>query len=353
LAPEYQRCGIYLALGWFLAVGMCIGLKVADLNPKTWVELSVVLPAFSVPILGIALLTWRQALRVDDRGLWRRRFFRWDLWPWEAFAGGAVREGTSQDSWVYPAKPWHRRYLFLEFLAEGDRSALAERIREVWKRPATVLPDAIEIRYGLGKRLEFSSQGIVLSRRKRERNCYYAWSEVLRLRVTKTEQSRRDFQTLELDLAPGARPIQLHYRQGNRSWTGPDAETLLAYVLLYVPADRLEITALTGWPQTRDEAYRRLEILDRSERDLRNVSRFVTALMFGGCLVYLFMVVEVHSGSFLDWDWVQWLAAGCMAFSLAITGVVSWVTLAEAWRRLRTQRSELMDWAAGEQAKAP
>jgi hypothetical protein len=352
LAPDYRRCGTYLVVGWFLAIGIGVGLTVADLNDRSWAEMAAVLTILFVPTLGVALLTWRQALRVDERGLWRRRFFRWDLWPWDAFATGRIRAGSSKDSWVYPAKPWHCRYLFLDFLADTDRHALAEQIRQVWTPPVVAPPDMVQIRYGLWKRLELSPQGIVLFRGRRDPGRSYRWSEAVQVRVTRIDPSRQDFRTLNLELGCGAKPIRLHYQQGNRSWNGPDGETILAYLRQQVPADRIQMTSLTGPPQTRDEAYRRLQELDRSAGDLRKLG-WVTGLGFVACvLILLFPMLEVHLHSPLDWDWFQWLAAGTFVFILILSGIVCWATLAELRRRLREGHAELATWASGEQQKA-
>jgi hypothetical protein len=348
LAPEYRRCGVYLVLFCLLLAGLLVALKFADLTPRTWAKLVVGdLTLLAAPLLGLAVLTWRCALRVDDRGIWRRRLVGWDLWPWEAFATGAVRTGASKDSWVYPARPWHHRHLFLELLTEADRDALAERVRQVWRPALLPVPEEIEVRYGVGDRLVLSRRGITLRRRGSDPERFYGWHEVVQLRVTRVDHTRRDFRTLELELPQAGRPVRLRSQLGGRVWGGPDAEVLLAYLQQHVPADRVQVTALTGPPQTRGEADCRLVDLERADRELRNARRAAGALLLALCALLAFSILTGPHGDPLAWDWLRWLTAGAGVLAVALQGVVCWAVFATRRRRVQVLRSELMSWAAG------
>jgi hypothetical protein len=347
LAPEYRRCGVYIVLFCLLLAALEVGLKLAGLTPRTWAELfASPLTVMAGALLGVAVLTWRYALRVDDRGVWRRRFSRWDLWPWEAFAAGAVRTGTSKDSWVYPARPWHSRYLILEFLAEADRTALAERIRPVWRPAALPLPEEVEVRYGMGNRLALSRRGIMFRRRGSDQDRFYRLYEVVQLRVTRVNHTRRDFRTLELELPREAGPIRLRFQKFGRSWEGPDAEVVLAYLQQYVPANRVQVTALSGPPQDRDEADRRLADLDRADRQLRKDGWVALAALLTYCLLQTARILTSARRGPLSWDWFQWLAIGLLFLVIALLGLALGMARAERRRRLRALRSELTIWAA-------
>jgi hypothetical protein len=353
LAPEYRRCGAYLVLFCLLLAAVEGGLKLAGLTPLTWAQLvASPLTVMAVALLGVAVLTWRYALRVDERGIWRRRFSRWDLWPWEAFATGAVRTGTSKDSWAYPARPWHSRYLLLEFLAEADRNALAEQIRQVWRPAPLPLSEEIEIRYGMGNRLILTRHGIVFRRRGNDQDHFYRWYEVVQLRVTRLDHRRRDFRTLELQLPRVAEPIRLQSRHGGRRWEGPEAEIILAYLQQYVPADRVQVTALTGPPQDRDEANRRLAELDRADRQLRKSRWVVAGLLLAYCLLQADRFLGAVRRGPLDWDWSRWLLLGILCFILGLLGIACWAAQADRRRRVRALRSELTTWAAGQPGPA-
>ena len=353
LAPEYRRCGAYLVLFCLLLAALEVGLKLVGLTPLTWGQLVAnPLTVMAVALVGVAVLTWRYALRADDRGVWRRRFFRWDLWPWEAFATGAVRAGTSKDSWVDPVRPWHSRYLLLEFLAEADRTALAERIRQVWRPAALPLPEAVEVRYGMGNCLALSRRGIVFRRRGSDQDRFYRWYEVLQLRVTRVDHTRRDFRTLELELPREAGPICLRFQKFSRSWEGPGAEVVLAYLQQYVPADRVQVTALTGPPRDRDEADRRLTELDRADRQLRQARWVVAGLLLAyGLLQTTRFLANARRGP-LAWDWFHWLLLGILCFILGLLGIACWAAQADRRRRVRALRSELRAWAAGQPGPA-
>ncbi len=347
LAPEYRRCGVYLVLFCLLLTGLLVALKFADLTPRTWAQVVVSdLTVLGLPLLGVAVLTWRYAVRVDDRGVWRRRLVGWDLWPWEAFASGAVRTGTSKDSWVDPTRPWHRRYLLLEFLAEADRTALAERIRQVWRPAALALPEEVEVRCGLGDRLRLSRHGIVVRRSGSEQDRFYRWYEVVQLRVTRVDHTRRDFRTLELELPRETKLIRLKFEKFGRSWEGPDAEVVLAFLQQYVPAERAQVTALTGPPRDRAEADRRLAHLDRADHQLRQGRRALAALVLACCLLLATILASARRSP-LSWDWFDWLPIGALALLFALLGLAFGMARADSRRRLRALRSELTAWAVG------
>jgi hypothetical protein len=126
MAPEFRRCGIYLCVGYLLLAGTIIVLTRLELGAG-WDHCAVTAAILGVPMLGGALLIFCQLLRVDDRGIWRRRLFFWDLWPWEAFTAGKVRQDFRKDSFVFPSNPWWNRNLTLELLQADDRAYLANR----------------------------------------------------------------------------------------------------------------------------------------------------------------------------------------------------------------------------------
>jgi hypothetical protein len=353
LAPEYRRCGLYLLLFWILLPGLLVGLKLADhIVPRSWADACMALALLVVPHLGIAVLTWRQGWKVDDRGIWQRHLFRWDLWPWDAFAAGAVRMGASKVSWVFPAKPWNSRYLYLEFLAEHDRNALADRILQVWKPPAVRLPHKIQIRYSLGKHLELSRQGIVLRQGRSDPNILYSWSEVLQVRVRRFDHLRRDyFDTLELELAGDTKPVRLTRQGDHRNWHGPDPEVVLAFLRQYVPDDLVQVTARTGPPQSPDEADRRLADLDRTGCEQQKAGRATCGVLLAAYLV-LAVTLLTTRGNPLAWDWLRWAAFGALVLVFALLGIALWMAHAARRRQLRAQRSELIGWIAAGRGQA-
>ncbi len=80
-------------------------------------------------IVPTLLLLWRSKIRIDAEGIWRRRFIRWDLWPWDAILGGKIREMALFDGLINTEKPMYWRYLNLSFLSQADRLSFLEVIR--------------------------------------------------------------------------------------------------------------------------------------------------------------------------------------------------------------------------------
>ena len=206
LAPEWRRVGVYLLVGYAAIVGTSVWVKTLDAYKGSWNYLVIVSCVLAVPCIGGAVLLFRQVLRIDQQGIWRRRMFRWDMWPWAAFASGAIRQADLQVSFVFSAKPWWYRYLHLTYLAPADREAVAGRIHQIWRPPPLNLPDRMSIEYGIGHRLTVSPDGIRVSRWRRVDQTY-PWSDVKHVAVSRLDHSRRDFHRLKIVLVGGTKPI--------------------------------------------------------------------------------------------------------------------------------------------------
>lgn len=334
LAPQLRRCAAYWAAGWFLLTGLIVALYLAGDVP------GVRGPLYLSPMFfGPAVLAWRYRIRVDGRGVWRRRLFGWDLWAWDAFAAGTVREGVTPYSWLNSNKPWYWRKLSFAILADADRDWLMERVRQVWTPPAVPLPEEIKIRIpGFPWRhIDLSPRGIVLWQEKDEQTRHYRWSDVVRVGVTRFAHWRRDFTRLELELPAGEPGAMLRGRpDGNRcNWDGSDAEVVLAYLRQYA-ADRFQVTAETGAPQTRDEADRRLRDLERKFRELRQVEWF----LYAGLLVCGVLLLCMGRGA-AGWDGYQWFAAGLFYFLEGLNGLALWMLVSRQRRRYEERRAEI------------
>jgi hypothetical protein len=359
-------------LGWLLVAGVCVGLKLTGLNTVSWRGQCEMVALLAAMLLGMAAALWPNGTGVDDRGIWQRHFFRWRLWPWEAFASGAVRTGPGKDHWVCPEKPWYARGLSLGVVAEADRVPLAERILQAWKPPAISLPEEIKLRqhHSLQSFVDLSPGGIALAqeakvfvpdpRAGRSKSDWgmvlskdwkgpprsYAWSEVVQLRVTRLEHWRRDFCRLEVEL-PGSALILLRSNGDGQQWDGPDAEVVLAYLRQYVGDDWVQVTALEGPPRTPDEADRRLRDLDKSFRAIQKVGRLVYGALVIVCVLPLF-----QGRGALNWGTFQWSGLGLYTAIQGLFGVGNWMWLSAERRRYEVCRSELMKWVAENRGQA-
>jgi hypothetical protein len=349
LRPDFRRSTLYWAGFWILLEGWVVACCFAGITSSENVLAPLVIsPVFVAP----AALAWRFRIRVDDRGVWRRGLLRWDLWTWEVFASGAVRQGAYPYAWSDPGKPWHRRMLNLGWLAPAECEWLAARVRQVWTLPAILLPDEVKIRVRERLRerhLELSPRGIVLWREQDSESRHYPWSDVVRVRVTRYAHWKRDFLQMELEL-PAGEPVQ-RLRGGPDAtpcnWNGPDAETVLACVLNHTAADRVEVTALTGTPQTPDEADRLLSDLERHYRRDRNKDRIVLVVLVLWAFSWLFM-----GRGALNWDRYQWFAIGCVYLIIGLLGLAIRMSISQDWRRYEQRRAELAG-VAREREEAP
>ena len=271
-----------------------VGAKLAYRADDSWLP---VLPALALTgfiFLGIAVLLWPYRVGVDDRGIWQRHFFRWDLWSREAFASGAVRAGHRPDSWVYPEKPWYSRRLSLNVLAKSERGPLLEWIRQVWRPSTRQLPAEIKISLPLRERLELSGHGILVADDLKGQTRHHPWADVVQVRIERFEHWRWDFCRLEIQFAAATEPVILSHgrRQERRIWDGPDADVVLAFLQQYVDGDRFEVTALAGPPRTHDEADRRLRDMDRSYEGQRKANRFILGALWVGFVVFFTRVAR-------------------------------------------------------------
>ncbi|HZU37231.1 MAG TPA: hypothetical protein VFA18_15015, partial [Gemmataceae bacterium] len=323
-APEYRRCGMYLFVGYLLFAGILIGLEQVGLTQRGWGPIILVLAILALPMLGGALCLYRQRLRVDERGVWRRRFFRWDLWPWEAFAAGQVRQGTYKDRFILPSKPWWNRSLCLEFLSDHEREHLVNRIRDVWMPPPLpVLPAELTIRWGLRRWACLSDTGIKVGRGKRAPGCFFPWTTVLRVRLTRLEHGRRDFRAVEILLPGVARPILLRLHEGRPLWTGADAETLGAFLERTVPPDHLLLTAMAGPPRTLAEADWRLLDVNRMEREAKQMAWIPRLWLLAGILWFvLFIILRVDEPNPPPWGLARTIGAVAMFLCMGLPLIV-------------------------------
>ena len=167
-----------------------------------------------------AVLRWR--LRVDDRGIWRRRLIGWDLWPWEAFEEGRVVEGEdASSSYICREKPFWARKLSLGLLEEDVQEKLVRIIQCFFARPpGPPLPADLHIRFAFRKEALIAREGLLI--RSRGEETRYAWREVQVLRIRRRYRTRNDFSSLEMVLPDQTITFQVSHPNGQaaRSWTG-------------------------------------------------------------------------------------------------------------------------------------
>jgi hypothetical protein len=292
MAPELRRCTLYVVAGVLLLSLVAWSLR--DLLPKRdgpdlliWAGMVA-----AATVLAVSAHRWR--VRVDERGVARRRFLSWDLWPWEAFEQGLVREGTSGSSYEWPGRPSGPSKLILDWLADDNAERVSAIIRGRWARPSPPdAPEALAIR-SLGWEARFAPEGPSITRRGR--TSWYGWHEVESLRIRRLERDRSDFNQLELRLHDQALTLRVNRQHSSpsTSWRGPGgtptptAEEVVAILRRHVPRDRILVVSLSEPPASREELEDRLELLDKREQgyaSLRRVFWVLGALSIALCVI--------------------------------------------------------------------
>jgi len=344
-APEWRRIAIYLVLAFLVIIAVRVAMDQAGLIPPQGaadkMAMPVVLTLFTIVP---SMVIWRSAIRVDGEGIWRRRLLAWDLWPWEAFSEGKIRDKSSIDSFLYPDKPWYWRHLYLEFLTDQHRKTVHEIICKVRNRPEIALPDEVAISFPFRRHARFALAGIQVWRGKQEPGLFIPWGEIGPIVLARVDHDRRDFRQLELRVPAGGGLIRLRFSYGSPSWEGAESEVLAAFLQRHVPPQQFHVNALTGAPLDLAEYHRCIAIIDQNEAKLRKGRRLMMwlATLCVGCP---FLVVATANGvNPLNWPWFSWVGILILSILLGLQFLTHWALLIHQGRRQKERRGELEAW---------
>ncbi|HKB05783.1 MAG TPA: hypothetical protein VKD90_26540 [Gemmataceae bacterium] len=352
LAPEWRRCAVYVVVGFVLVAAVVVGLNQAEVNKTPWVNLAAGLAVLGVAVLVLVALVFRYRIRIDQHGVWRRRLFRWDLWPWEAFEAGKIRHGKYGDQIAFPDKPRYWRTMSASLLGERDRAAYETVVRRYRvPLPPPELPEVVAIKLGLWTRLELSADGVRRFTRLDETGELIPWRDVVRAEAIRATHDRPDFATLELHLPGEPKPVRLDHHQGTPTWKGADAEVIARYLERHLVDGRFQVTALRGPPANEAEADRRLARLAEGEQQLRMARRFMRhMLVWGGLILGVVMFDPWNRPNPANWGRADWLAAAVAV--VAATGLLAFHAVPHLGlvyfrgRDLRRDRDAVLRWRA-------
>ncbi len=296
MKAEYRRSAVYVLAAMLLIP--LIGWWLRDLMPArdpkpSWVLLGL----WSVMALGpLGVLRWR--MRVDEFGISRRWFVRWDLWSWQAFEEGRVLDvEDSSSTFLLPEKgPWARK-LTIGLIEEPECEQVLAMIDRVRTRSDLTLPQDLRLRCGLRQHV-FIEPGSFLVRYRGEET-RYAWNDVKILRIRRRDRRRRDFNTLDLVLPDRIIRFTVRHQQGQtiRSWSGfdgaatPSAEVLAAMLERCIASDRVQVTALDQAPLTIAEWEDQRLTLARQGYELKLFLRVIAAV---GAVLSAWILVELY-----------------------------------------------------------
>jgi hypothetical protein len=210
------------------------------------------------------------------------------------------------------------------------------------------LPDKLSIKYGIGRRVEFSADGLRLEKYQEEPHSL-AWSEVAKVEIQRANHDRPDFVTLNLHLVNQSGPICLRQREGTSYWNGATGEEIVCFLQAHVDESRFEITALRGRPVDLAELTRRLALIDQGDGQLRKLRCIGWYMYVIGVAAMTTVVVEPwNRPNPLVWRHDEWIdAAIAFAGFVVLIGMQVGMIFAVVYfkrRELREFRAELLKW---------
>jgi hypothetical protein len=331
LDPSLRRCSLYGLTAAPLVVAALVWAARYS-SASSWDIVSAI-GAVSALFVAIAAIAHRWRLRVDERGIARRRFFGWDLWPWEAFKAGRIDKIKGAFGFTWKDKPWWKRKLDFGYLSARDRLAVVLVCNEMWMPPPMdPVPDELKIRRW-GRRIDLTPTGITVRHRGKEQS--WTWRDVRQGHIRRLEHDRRDFQQLKLVLPDHELVFNVRCSQGqaNTDWRGSSAEHLAAFLERHVDPQRVRITALMLAPRTVEDAEDRLAKLTPDAR-MRKTDTIPLIVMMTAAFALNVYVAVIG----------RLLVAALFAVALANLVLVAVFMARSLLRRARIEREALERW---------
>ena len=222
-----------------------------------------------------------------------------------------------------PSRPWWRRKLDLGLLGRDDRRQVIQAINAHYRLPdAPVVPESLSIRYRFNREATFEPAGIrhVVAGVTH----VYGWHAVCGVMIERHDAVRRDFRTLDIELADPPTTIELWMHGTNPSWRGATAEELSEFISRHAPAERIEIAIDGDYAATPRLAEKRLAALRKHERELRSFWP-----IFGGVFAVAVAVLLAAEGTDALFTAI---ALGC--FWLAMAGGFTFIARRDLRQRL-------------------
>jgi hypothetical protein len=353
LAPEYRRCALYVAIGYVAIVALLVWFTIEEINNAPWSNTIIVLSIIGIGTLSLVALVTRFRIRIDEKGVWRRRFMRWDVWPWQAFEQGKVRHGKLGDQLTYPEKSWYRRTISASLLGKKDRAAFEAVVAHyLTLPPPPELPAKILIKHGIGRRLELSVDGVRLGKHDDKSTELIPWRDVFRVEIFRATHGRPDFATLNLHIAGKDKPVSLRKQNGAACWKGATAEEIALFVQTHVDESRIELTAYRGHPRNIAEVNRWMSILDNADKQLRTLRR-ASWWAFGiGVTGMTALILEPwNRPNPMNWGPDDWIHAAVVFTSFVVlNGLLLAMGLGVSYfkrREIGDYRAEVVGWREG------
>lgn len=284
IAAMYRRSMWYVMATPWLTGGLTLALQLAnghDLQLSSAASFALVAALVSL-LVGLVL---RIRIRVDSRGISRRLFFGWRLWPWEDFLAGRMRFGSFRTTLQHVGSANPLDVLELGYLEDADSEEILAVVKRFWTpdSPPTDLEPSVTVitprflgwlpfRDALGRtEITFSPEGIV--RRCRGAKRHYAWGDLHRIVVRRISHDHSDFRALSLELPDAKVLLTSSTGEGSAglNYVGPEPRELLAYIRAHVPPSGVCDCSITGPILSEEERTERLAFLEKRQDDARRV----------------------------------------------------------------------------------
>jgi hypothetical protein len=219
------------------------------------------------------------------------------------------------------------------YLAEMDRKELLQRINEHYRLPEPpALPESLCITAGFRRKIEFRHSEIRVTIGREVRA--YLWSKVHRLRISRVERECHTWVRLILWL-PGC---EIALGNGKEHpFSGATREELNAFLLQYVPADRVDEDIWGECPHRVEDVTRELDKINARERQVRY------CMWLGGVTVAIFLVTTAIAR-----DVMKMAIVGGLFISMELLMCAIWWDI----RRIhREQRLQMQSWISNIRAR--
>jgi len=282
IAPEYRRSAVYVLIGLCLIVACRKLLPLYEGISFSWAAIVV------VSVITAAMFRWR--LRIDDKGIYRRRFLKWDFWPWEGFRSGEFVPSKHQFStFTRETGNLLNRGLCVEFLKQDESEQLKELCLAMCPFPVQPeIPDEMTLKVGpFKKTYRFSNESILCLKTGRT----YSWNDVTECRVKKEHHKRNDFEDICLSLPDVEITLRIVRQNGlaNNLWDGPPANIVLRYLLTHVPEEKVTVLAMNGPPASTEELDERLKVIEISEEEYLRPLKKILSICTSVILIVFFL----------------------------------------------------------------
>lgn len=234
-AAQYRRAILWALGGAVLLMTVGQGLLILDNRFNLDKLLVACVVVVLIAISSFSLLGPR--LRIDRDGISRRNWWRWDLWPWEAFAEGRIRLGNFPGEYEFPERPIFTNELHLGLLEAPEARLVEDLIRKVW-RPANPVdpPESISVQLGAfgRQKLVFTPSGFEFS--SNMGSTEYRWDQCTKIQICRHQHDHDRF-----------REITIHFNDDKVTCRGDETNGSLArFICEYANPESIQHLAYSG-----------------------------------------------------------------------------------------------------------